>query len=140
MTNEMKDYLNRLLNEARKHGLCHTQGEFAALLEINPSTLSKALQGDERYLTPSLIKKVRRWAEQNDLEKEETPVRKEPDISIPAATAKMYENLTESIKVQNETIRQQNETIRLQAEMLSRMQTGTFVPGTSPKNSRIEND
>lgn len=134
MTNEMKDYLNRLLNEARKHGLCHTQGEFAALLEINPSTLSKALQGDERYLTPSLIKKVRRWAEQNGLEGDTPkPEPKEPDIVIPAATAKMYENLTESI-------RQQNETIRLQAEMLSRMQTGTFVPGTSPKNSRIEND
>lgn len=124
---EKQDYLRRIFQAALGAGLCRTLKEWAGLLEIDKSGISSALNGNEKYLTDSLVRKVRRWAEQNGLEGDAPQKPKEPDIVIPAATAKMYENLTE--------------TIRLQAEMLSRMQTGTFVPGGyAPKNSRIEND
>ena len=119
---EKKDYLVKVYIAARAAGLCKTQGEFAALVGLNQSTISKAMQGDEKYLTDNLVKRIRLWAD-NVLEKHEEP---KPDIVIPAETVRMYENLTE--------------TIRLQAEMLSRLGAGT-VPGfTSPKNYRIETD
>ena len=121
-----KDYLEKVYNLAVLRGFCRTRKEFAALLGINDKGLSAAMNGKEKNLTPSLLRKVEAWSRDHELE-QKTSEPKEPDIVIPAATAKMYENLTE--------------TIRLQAEMLSRMQAGTFVAGGyAPKNSRIEND
>lgn len=126
-TKDKQEYLRRVFFLAEGAELCKTQKQFAELLEVDRTGLSSAMNGNEKYLTDSLIRKVRSWARENGLEGDAPQKPKEPDIVIPAATAKMYENLTE--------------TIRLQAEMLSRMQAGTFVAGGyAPKNSRIEND
>lgn len=106
------DYLNRIYSWARAKGLCHTQGEFAALMGMHGSTLSAAMRGHERFLTDNLIKRVAVWAKQMGLDGEtiDAPPQQQ-DITIPAATAKFYENLTESMKTMSETIRLQQELI-----------------------------
>ena len=123
-----KDFISRIYNQARMRGLCKNQGEFAELLAMNQSTISKALQGDERYLTDNFIRRVKIWAEQTGIEKaDERPQPSAPDIIIPAATANLYNNMSE--------------TIRIQAEIIARLQAG--IPGGyagvyAPKNSRLE--
>lgn len=44
--------------EAVRKGLVKTKKEFAALCGVNPSTMSAAMNGDERYLTDSLLDKI----------------------------------------------------------------------------------
>ena len=44
--------------EAVRKGLVKTKKEFAALCGVNPSTMSAAMNGDERYLTVSLLDKI----------------------------------------------------------------------------------
>ena len=93
-----KDYINRLLNEARMRGLCKTQKEFAALVGMDQSTISNALKGNEKYLTDSIIRRLESW-ERQVLGASTTPVQPEqkPDIVIPAATAELYTAMAKSI-------------------------------------------
>jgi len=100
MMETQKDYINRIYTEAREHGICHTQGEFARLLGMNASTISKALQGDEKYLTTNLVKRIRTWAEQVFPGREAATAlqpERQPDIVIPAATMEMYTSMAKSI-------------------------------------------
>lgn len=120
---EKKDFVTQVYLEARSAGLCHTQGEFAALLGVTAPTMSKALKGDEDYLTENFVFKVRAWRDQTLGKKEKEP-EPEPDIVIPARTFDMFKNMSEAL--------------RLQAEMLARMGAGTAPGYTSPKNFRIE--
>lgn len=127
---DKKDYITRIYKEARLRGLCHTQGEFAQLLGMNQSTISNALKGDEKYLTDNFIRRVKAWAGQMLTERgnETTMQAPAPDIVIPAATATLYNNMSE--------------TIRLQAEIIARLQSGAsaFTAGysTAPKNYRTD--
>lgn len=50
--------LKVIFEDLRYHGAIKTQKDFAALLGINEGNLSKALKGDERYLTDSLLSKA----------------------------------------------------------------------------------
>lgn len=43
----------------RTHGIVKTQGDFAKLIGINPTNLSKILNGNEAYLTDNLMSKVK---------------------------------------------------------------------------------
>lgn len=122
-----KDYINRIYNLARMRGLCRNQKEFSELLAMNQSTISKALLGDERYITENFLRRVRIWVEQMGLEVDESKQKKEPDIIIPAATATLYNNMSE--------------TIRIQAELIARLQTGmaAAMPGAyAPKNFQTD--
>ncbi len=65
-----QEYLIQVYAMARSKGLCHTQGEFAALLDVNISTLSRAFKGDKKYLTDSFVAKLEKWAEQIEAEEE----------------------------------------------------------------------
>lgn len=124
-----KDYINRIFNEARTLGLCRKQKEFADLLGMNTSTLSNALRGDERYLSDSFIKRVQAWEAQVLQPRRAEKEVSRPDIVIPAATADLYNNMSE--------------TIRIQAELIARLQTGiaTAMPGAyAPKNYRTDGD
>lgn len=127
---DKKDYITRIYKEARLRGLCNTQGEFAQLLGMNQSTISNALKGDEKYLTDNFIRRVKAWAGQMLTERgnETTMQAPAPDIVIPAATATLYNNMSE--------------TIRLQAEIIARLQVGiaTSVPAGvyAPKNYRTD--
>lgn len=107
-----QEYLHQIYALARSKGLCHTQGEFAALLDVNMSNLSRAFKGDKKYLTDSFIAKLQKWAEQMQAKQEPQP---QQDIVIPAATATFYENLSEAMK-------NMSETIRLQQELISQLQ------------------
>ena len=98
-------------------GLCKTKGEFAALLEMNRSGVSAALNGSEVNLTDSLMKKLRRFAQDHHLEdgspapaqqQEPKPQPEQDGVFLPEATRRMFENMSE--------------TIRLQAEMLAHFQ------------------
>jgi phage repressor protein C with HTH and peptisase S24 domain len=62
------DYIKRIYNLAALRGLCETKKEFAGLLEVNDKGLSAAMNGNERHLTDSLLKKVRAFATQNGLD------------------------------------------------------------------------
>lgn len=60
-TMDMKDYINEVFERARAAKLVKTRADFADLLEINRSSLSAAMNGNEKYLTDSLEKKVKRF-------------------------------------------------------------------------------
>lgn len=110
--NDKSEFINRIYLLARAKGLCHTQGEFATLLGMNDSTISGAMNGAERNLTENLIRRVTSWAKQMGLmDGDINAVPPQRDITIPAATAKFYENLTESVKTMSETIKLQQELI-----------------------------
>ena len=127
---DKKEYITRIYNEARLRGLCHTQGEFAQLLGMNQSTISNALKGDEKYLTVNFIRRVKAWASQmlTDERKETAQTAPAPDITIPAATATLYNNMSETIRLQAEII------ARLQGGIATSVQAGVYAP----KNYRIE--
>ena len=92
---EKKDKITRIFNEARLHGLCHNQREFAELLDVSAGTVSSALNGSERALTDSLVRKVERWAKDNLPHQQSEPRR--PDLTIPAATVELYTAMAKSI-------------------------------------------
>lgn len=46
------------LNSLMAKGIIHSQKDFADLLDVSPSTISKALKGDERTLTDSLCSRI----------------------------------------------------------------------------------
>lgn len=128
---DYRDLLEKVFFQARMKGICKRQGDFAGKLGIDPSTLSNALRGNEKYLTDNLIMRVRLFAKDNNLEEEEVPSTQPaaPDIVIPAATAALYNNMSE--------------TIRIQAEIIARLQgTATERPsvqsGAPQKSTRIE--
>ena len=50
--------LKVIFEDLRYHGSVKTQKDFAALLGVNEGNLSKALKGDDRYLTDSLLSKA----------------------------------------------------------------------------------
>ena len=115
-----KDYIARVFNDARALGICSKQKEFAELLGMNSSTLSNALNGNERYLSDSIIRRVQAWEQQVlDPRRGDRPAPARPDIVIPAATADLYNNMSE--------------TIRIQAEIIARLQAGGYS-GLAPKN------
>ena len=55
---EMQNYLRQIFRQAVGSGKCDTIKEFAALVGVDRSGLSSAMNGSERHLTDSLVKKV----------------------------------------------------------------------------------
>lgn len=62
-TMDMQEFINQVFEQARSAKLVKTRADFADLLEINRSSLSAAMNGNEKYLTDSLEKKVRKFQE-----------------------------------------------------------------------------
>ena len=62
---DRKEFINQVFELARAAKLIKTRTDFADLLEINRSSLSAAMNGNEMYLTDSLEKKVKRFYEAN---------------------------------------------------------------------------
>lgn len=113
------DFVNRIYSLARAKGLCKTQNEFAELLGMNKSTISSAINGGERSLTDNLIKRITIWAKQVGIEDDSLHAPAEDAAN--SATAKLYENLSESVRQMSETIRIQSETIKMQQERIDRL-------------------
>ena len=62
---DKKETINYLFEQIRGAGLCKTQRDFAALLGINEKGFSAAMNGNEKYLTDSLVNKITRFYEEN---------------------------------------------------------------------------
>lgn len=62
---DKKETINYLFEQIRSAGYCKTQRDFAALLGINEKGLSSAMNGNEKYLTDSLVRKVTKFYEEN---------------------------------------------------------------------------
>lgn len=60
---ERRTYIQGIYQKALGAGICRTQTEWAALLGIDRAGLSSAMNGNERTLTESLVKKVKMWAQ-----------------------------------------------------------------------------
>ena len=116
-----KEYIMNIYNLARVEGLCSSKQEFASLIGVNRSTLSNALSGDERYSTRSLESRVRLFAKAHNLDGDAPqpaePVKSERGVFLPEETRQMFENLTE--------------TIKLQARLLDRLQGGDTHQGAT---------
>lgn len=57
-TSEKAAYVARAFRQLQADGKVKTQGDFAQLLGVSQNTISAAKNGDERYLTKSLIEKI----------------------------------------------------------------------------------
>ena len=62
---DKKERLKFVFEQARSGGLARSQRDFATLLEINENVLSAALNGNEKYLTDRLMKKVEKFYDDN---------------------------------------------------------------------------
>lgn len=60
---ETQEFINNVFEQARAAKMVKTRADFADALEINRSSLSAAMNGDGRYLTENLLKKVRAYYE-----------------------------------------------------------------------------
>jgi len=57
-TSDKVAYVTRAFRQLQAEGKVKTQGDFAQLLGVSQNTISAAKNGDERYLTKSLIEKI----------------------------------------------------------------------------------
>jgi len=60
-------YVQDAFNALRDKGLVHTQKDFANLLEVDKTQISKALGGDEKNVTKNLLKKIHLIMEKVDV-------------------------------------------------------------------------
>lgn len=96
----LKDMYERLLLQ----GKVRSKKDLARQLGVNYPGLVSAFGGDPKSLTPSLLAKVAAFA--GGEETTQTVPVPEPDIVIPAATAKMYADMAESIRILSELVAQ----------------------------------
>ena len=89
---DKKETLNYLFEQIRNAGLARTQRDFAALLGINEKGFSAAMNGNEKYLTDSLIAKVTKFYEENVEQGSDTnPAKTLPVIPIEAIAGTLGE-------------------------------------------------
>jgi SOS-response transcriptional repressor LexA len=89
---DKKETLNYLFEQIRNAGLARTQRDFAALLGINEKGFSAAMNGNEKYLTDSLIAKVTKFYEENVEQGSDTnPAKTLPVIPIEAMAGTLGE-------------------------------------------------
>ena len=67
---EKMAYVNRIFSLACAKGLCKTRAEFAKLLDVNPASLSGAMNGRPEYLTDKMIGRIVLFSASNNLEAE----------------------------------------------------------------------
>jgi len=96
-------YINEAYARAKQRGLCRSKREFAALLGVNESTISRAFAGNNKYLTDSLVGQVKKW--ESELENQ----------SKPGSEDNTVKELLSAVRDMSATIRSQQETISLLA-------------------------
>lgn len=65
---EKKDKLNSLFTQLYSSGKVHTKKQFAEYMGMSYSNIVMAMNGDERYLTDKLIKRVEQILERPSIE------------------------------------------------------------------------
>lgn len=98
---EQKELLVQIFKDLQAAGKIRTQGDFGLLLGVTRTYISRALNGDENALSPSLMSKAVQLY--NELIKGEAPVLPSPasperdeaagGIFIPKETLALYESL-----------------------------------------------
>ena len=78
-----KDLLIQSFEELRKHGYVKNWTDFADILGVNRSVLSAAKNGDEKYLTDTLMAKVKAAHELHFAPPTETEIEQEMVLVIP---------------------------------------------------------
>ena len=137
---EKKDYLHRVFRAAVGAGICGSVKDFADALGVNRSGLSSAMNGSEKALTNSLVKKVRDWSVSNGLG-EDTPTRTPaPPVTIPGETMRLFETMAETARSQQETIKEQNATI---SQLVNAITSGAGISALAgsmyaPKNFQTD--
>ena len=103
-TNEKKDRLVSIYRAAKDAGIIATQKDFAEALGVNYTSISAAMNGNERALTDRFCQRVEFWAQAQGIGPEnagKTALRANydtrPDIVIPAATMDLYTSMAKSI-------------------------------------------
>ena len=91
----------KVYNTLRNAGRIHNQKDFAELLGANPASVSRAFAEDPRYLTVKLVKRAESLMEEKPAEQ---TTGADDAIFIPKETAKLYTNMSESIRLLSETI------------------------------------
>lgn len=82
----------------RTMGIVRTQGDFAKLIGINPTNLSKVLNGNEAYLTENFLSKVRSAAEYYLTSPTQQEIEQEMVLVIPTgARAGTLADFTQSV-------------------------------------------
>lgn len=71
---EKLQYLNACFAKVLSTGKVKSKKEFASLYGINPSSLSAAMNGDEKYLTDNLIARLQADSTPIEIEREMIPV------------------------------------------------------------------
>lgn len=77
---EKTEYVKYVFSQAKEQGKCRTQKEFASLLGFNDKYLSSAINGNPRFLTDSLISRVKAF---EDSLQNQTPDHLETILVIP---------------------------------------------------------
>ena len=119
--NEKQDYIRRIFAKAMAAGLLTKQYEFAELLGMERSTISAALNGNERALTDSLLNRVRLFAKAHGFDDEGQTIEQ-----TPAAPQGAGFWVSEEFR---KTMENMSETIRIQAQIISDLQGSTKVDG-----------
>lgn len=99
---DKKERLNRIYHLAVMAGLCKNKGEFAAVLEVDRTTISGALNGRAENLTDRLMRRAERFAAANGLDGGEAPAPQPQHqgrgVFIPEETLELYTNLSETCR------------------------------------------
>lgn len=93
--------LETAFNTLRAGKIVKTQKEFGELIGYSAPAISNAFKGNPRYLTENMVAKAERAVAQHT---GTHPAAAEQDIVIPAATAKMYADMAESIRILSELV------------------------------------
>ena len=78
-----QEYLNYIYNMAVLRGLCRTRKEFAGLLGRNDKALSSAMNGSQKNLSPALIREVKAFADEHNLEIAEEVTEQPQEVLVP---------------------------------------------------------
>lgn len=91
-------YLTKAINTLRARGVVRNQGEFAALVGVNPVTISAAKKGNPVYLTDNLISRIEAIMDEHPSEKPKVQDNAQGNgVYIPMETVEMYTNMTATI-------------------------------------------
>lgn len=126
--NEKQEYIRNVMLKAMAVKLCTNQKEFAEIVGVSRSGLSSAMNGDQKNLTDSLVRKIRAFAIEHGLEESSATAAPTDGFWVPDAFRLTMENMSE--------------TIRIQAQLLAQYQ-GVAPFGAiglnTPKNFQIKN-
>lgn len=106
--------------QAKRDGRVRNLNEFAELVGMSRPGLSAARNGNEKYLTDSLINRVRIavYGSAEQTTQEPAKPAEAPGIFLPGSTLKLYEAIVESNKELSSTVKTQQDTIKLLVEII----------------------